>query len=56
VRVKVNWVKTDLWHPDSNSDLSPKAESAQMRYLFEGMIWYAGAFSSEKGKYGVRGQ
>jgi hypothetical protein len=33
----VNWVKTDLWHPDNNSDRPLKAESAQMRYLFEGM-------------------
>jgi hypothetical protein len=56
VRVRVNWVKTDLWHPDNNSHRSLKAESAQMRYLFEGMTWDAGAFFSEKGKCGVRGQ
>jgi hypothetical protein len=56
VRVGVNWVKTDSWHPDNNSDRSLKAESAQMRYLFEGMTSDAGAFSSEKGKGGVRGQ
>jgi hypothetical protein len=56
VRVRVNCVKTDLWHPDNNSDRSLKAESAQMRYLFEGMTWDAGAFSSEKGKCGVGGQ
>jgi hypothetical protein len=56
VRVRVNWVKTDLWHPDNNSDRSLKAESAQKCYfLFEGMIWDAGAFSSEKGKGGVKG-
>jgi hypothetical protein len=54
--LRVNWVKTDLWHPDNNSDRFLKAESAQMRYLFEGMTWDAGAFSSEKGKCGVRGQ
>jgi hypothetical protein len=29
---------------------------SQMCYLFEGMTWDAGAFSSEKGKDGVRGQ
>jgi hypothetical protein len=40
----------------SNSDRSLKAELAQMCYLFEGMTWDAGAFSSEKGKGGVRGQ
>jgi hypothetical protein len=56
VRARVNWVKTDLWHLDNNSDRSLKAESAQMRYLFEGMTWDAGAFSSEKVKGGVRGQ
>jgi hypothetical protein len=54
--VRVNWVKTDLWQPDNNSDLILEAESAQMRYLFEEMTWDAGAFSSEKGKCGVRGQ
>jgi hypothetical protein len=48
--------ETDLWHPDNNSDRSLKAESAQMRYLFERMTWDASAFSSEKGKCGVRGQ
>jgi hypothetical protein len=42
--------------PDNNSDRSLKAESAQMRYLFEGMAWDSGAFSSEKGNCGVRGQ
>jgi hypothetical protein len=41
---------------DNNSDRSLKAESAQMRYLFEGMTWDAGAFSSKKGKCEVRGQ
>jgi hypothetical protein len=56
VCVRVNLVKTDLWHLDNNSDRSLKAESAQMRYLFEGMTWDASAFSSEKGKCGVRGQ
>jgi hypothetical protein len=57
VRVRVKWVKADLWHPDNNGDRSlKKTESAQMRYLFEGMTWDAGAFSSEKGKGGVRGQ
>jgi hypothetical protein len=56
MRVRVNWVKTDLWHPDNNSDRSLKAEWAQMRYLFEEMAWDAGSFSSEKGKGGVRGQ
>jgi hypothetical protein len=55
MRVRMNWVKTDLWHPDNNSDRSLKAESAQMCYLFEGMTWDAGAFSSEKGKFEVRG-
>jgi hypothetical protein len=49
-------VKTDLRHPYNNSDRPLKAESAQMRYLFEGMTLDAGAFSSEKGKCGVRGQ
>jgi hypothetical protein len=53
---RVGWVKTDLWHPKNNSDPSLKAESAQMCYLFEGMTWDAGTFSSEKGKGGVRGQ
>jgi hypothetical protein len=33
-----------------------RAESAQMCYLFDGMTWDARAFSSEKGKGGVRGQ
>jgi hypothetical protein len=56
MRVRMNWMKTDLRHLDNNSDLSLKAESAQMRYLFEGMTWDAGAFSSKKGKCGVRGQ
>jgi hypothetical protein len=56
VRVRVNRVKTDLWHPDNNSYLSLKAKSAQMRYLFEGMTWDAGAFSSEKVKCGVKGE
>jgi hypothetical protein len=42
--------------PDNNSDRSLKAESAQMRYLFEAMTWDAGAFSSEKGKCGLREQ
>jgi hypothetical protein len=56
VRVRVNWVKTDLWHSDNNSDRSLKAESAQMRYLFEGMTSDAGAFSSEEEEGGVRGQ
>jgi hypothetical protein len=28
-------VKTDLWHPDNNSDPSLETESAQMRYFFE---------------------
>jgi hypothetical protein len=46
--MRVNWVKTDLWHPDNNSDWSLKAKSAQMRYLFEGMTWDASTFSSEK--------
>jgi hypothetical protein len=46
----------DIWHPDNNSDRSLKAESAQMCNLFEGMTWDAGAFSSEKGKGGVRGR
>jgi hypothetical protein len=55
VRVRVNWVKTDLWHPDNNSDLSLEAESAEMCYLFEGMTWDAGAFSSGKGKCGLGG-
>jgi hypothetical protein len=32
-----------------------QAELAQMCYLFEGMTCDAGAFSSEKGKGGVRG-
>jgi hypothetical protein len=41
---------------NSNSDRSLKAESAQMCYLFKGMTWDAGSFSSEKGKGGVRGQ
>jgi hypothetical protein len=56
MRLRVNWVKTDLWHPDNNSDRSLQTESAQMCYLFEGMTWDVGAFSSEKGKGGVRGQ
>jgi hypothetical protein len=55
VRVRVNWVKVDLWHPDNNSDGSLKAESFQMRYLFEGMT-LDGAFSSEEGKCGAREQ
>jgi hypothetical protein len=42
--------------PLNNIDQSLKAESAQMCYLFEGMTWDVGAFSSEKGKGGVRGQ
>jgi hypothetical protein len=40
---------------DYNSDRSLKAESAQMRYLFEGMTGDAGPFSSEKGKCGEGG-
>jgi hypothetical protein len=56
VRVRANWVKTDLWHPDNNSEPSLKAELAQMCYLFKGMTWDAGAFSSEKGNGGVRWQ
>jgi hypothetical protein len=36
--------------------VSLKAESAQICYLFEGMTWDAGAFSSEKRKGGIRGQ
>jgi hypothetical protein len=51
----VNWVMTDLWYPDNNSERSLKAESAQMCYLFEGMTWDARAFSSEKGKGEVGG-
>jgi hypothetical protein len=47
----------DIWHPDNNSDRSLKAESTQMRYLYEGMTWDAGAFYSERKKNGgVRGQ
>jgi hypothetical protein len=53
--MRVNWVNTDLWHPNNNSDRSLKAESAQMCYLFEGMTWDVGPFSSEKGKGGVKG-
>jgi hypothetical protein len=48
-------VKTDLWHPDNNSDRSLKAESAQMRCLFEGMTSDAGDFTSEKGQGGLGG-
>jgi hypothetical protein len=42
--------------PDKNSDRCVKTELAEMCYLFEGMTWDAGAFSSEKGKGGVRTQ
>jgi hypothetical protein len=55
VRARVNWVKTDLWHPEDNSDRYLKADSAQMHYLFEGITWDAGDFSNKKGKCGVRG-
>jgi hypothetical protein len=48
-------VKRDLSNFDDNSDRSLKAESSQLRYLFEGMTGDAGAFSSEKGKCGVGG-
>jgi hypothetical protein len=34
----------------------PSKHSRLMRYLFEGMTWDAGAFSSKKGKCGVRGR
>jgi hypothetical protein len=40
----------------AREDRSLKAESAQMCYLFEGMTWDALAFSSERGKCGVKGQ
>jgi hypothetical protein len=56
VRVRVNWVKTDLWHPEDNSDRYLKAEWAQMLYLFEGITWDAGDFSNKKESVGLGGR